>query len=123
MVRRAEYALGKAVKAGQERGEVKTKGGLPDEKTAVSTYFNGGGEQQAITAMSSVDPDTFDAALNEARDEGNVSRANVVRKVKERTGGGERKAPRRALTDVARDAGQELRKAVERLERIAAEEQ
>lgn len=35
---------------------------------------------------------------------------------------GSRKPPRRSLVDDARDAGQELRKAVERLERIAADD-
>jgi hypothetical protein len=32
--------------------------------------------------MAGADPDTFDAAVDEARGEGNLSRANVVRKMR-----------------------------------------
>jgi hypothetical protein len=63
------------------------------------------------------DEETFEAALSVARSEGDLSRENVVAHIRS-----DRTQPRRPLVDVARDAGQELRKAVERLERLAADD-
>lgn len=91
MVRRSEFALGKAIRAGQGAGVVARKGerinqGLPGEKTSPESFFGGGQEATDTYAMSdNVTEEEFEAALTEARAEGNVSRANVVRKVKERT--------------------------------------
>lgn len=126
MVRRAEWALGKAVKAGQARGEVNARGGdktkLPAGSLPVNDFVKPGREHHDISTMASVEADDFEAALTEARAEGNVSRANVVRKVKERGGDKPRQAPRRPLTDAANDAAWNLRKAVEKAERIVADD-
>lgn len=107
MVRRAEYALGKAIRKGQEEGTVRRTGErgpqseyerngvaiTPDEvdnpnwskasprdfAEPVELHGNGAG----IYHMSdNVEPEQFDAALAEAKGEGNVSRANVVRKIR-----------------------------------------
>lgn len=96
MVRRAEFALGKAIRAGQEAGTVATKGqrrtgaGHVDNTTCLptdlATQDELSGNGAGIYHMSdNVTPEEFEVALSEARAEGNVSRANVVRKVKERT--------------------------------------
>lgn len=90
MVRRAEWALGKAVKAGQARGDVTSnrdnrRGGHDisrAEESFASDYFSHGQERVDVTTMASVDSDTFEAALTEARAEGNLSRGNVLAKVK-----------------------------------------
>ncbi len=99
MVRRAEYALGKAIRAGQDRGEIRTKadGGWPTHSevlgsqgteyskpgpTDFASHSELAGKGLGIYAMvDDVPPDQFEEALSEARDEDNLSRANVVRKV------------------------------------------
>lgn len=98
MVRRAEYALGKAIRKGQAEGTVRSKGnggGTPNgaprgDNTMCSPYdfashseLHGQGDQgNGILGLASAAPDEFGAALDEAKEEGNVSRANVVRKIK-----------------------------------------
>jgi len=92
MVRRAEYALGKAIRAGQERGEIKRQregGGWPtsrstevDQKSTPPDFFANHGEQSDVYALVDSDESLFEQALTEAKSEGNLSRANVVRKVK-----------------------------------------
>lgn len=93
--------MGKAIRAGQERGEIRTRGEhslvLPDRKNSTQDYYGGGSEQADIATMATADTETFDVALTEARAEGNVSRANVVRKVKASADAKPRSAPRRAL--------------------------
>ncbi len=108
LVRRAEYALGKAIRKGQEDGEIRSVG----ERTSQSSYMRNGrrvadsgvpencskagptdyatpDELRSKTGgiydlADNVDPDQFEEALTEAKDEGNISRANVVRKIKDR---------------------------------------
>ena len=103
MVRRAEYMLGRAIREGQEAGEIRSHGdgaGRPKKITAESavipgpaspydfakhTELYGDGTQggNGVLAMAdNADPEEFEEALAEAREEGNLSRANVVRKVK-----------------------------------------
>lgn len=91
MVRRAEYTLGKAIRKGQEAGEIASKGerlnrGRPDEKTSPAAFFTGGGEEHMVSVMASTPDEQFEDVLEEARDEGNLSRANVVRKIKGQQG-------------------------------------
>lgn len=113
MVRRAEYALGKAIRRGQEEGTVRTTGqtvtryggreGQPrgafdpavqhtDNTIASPTDFAtmnelSGYHANGIYALADdVDPVEFDEALDEAKNEGNLSRANVIRKVKKVSG-------------------------------------
>lgn len=91
MVRRAEYALGKAIRKGQAEGTVLTQGtrlGYADAGVttvcdlAPAHELHGVHGSGGIYAMSDdVTPDQFEDALTEARDEGNLSRANIVRKV------------------------------------------
>lgn len=100
MVRRTERALGQAIRTGQEHGEIAVRGQGADVRpprahrdrsdsgislptafaTAAELSGNGGG----IYAMTDdVTDEQFDQALQAAQDEENVSRANVVRKVRE----------------------------------------
>lgn len=117
IVRRAERGLGLAIRRGQELGEIRTvaDGGprgpymrgdqlvhatpvLPDErKRSPADFFSGGQEQYDTYRLADgVTDDQFDDAVEEAKAEGNLSRANVVRKVK-----GER--PKLARPEVLRN--------------------
>lgn len=101
MVRRAEYALGKAIRKGQAEGTIRTHGdggrttqarlrGVTTESKPGPTDFAApheltgqGGRNDGIYGISDgVLEVTFEAALDAAKAEGNLSRANVVRKVK-----------------------------------------
>ena len=107
MVRRSERALGQAVRSGQQRGEIAARGehgflgnqhARPAEssdatRTSPSEFFAHGVERGQVYEMTdNVTDDEFDEALGRAQDEGNVSRANVVRKVREVQSGAERQA-------------------------------
>lgn len=96
MVRRAEYALGKAIRKGQAEGTIATQGMRNDQRLLASSerlptareiepslYDNG---SQVLQMVDGVEPEEFDAALTEAKSEGNLSRANLVRKVKGQQG-------------------------------------
>lgn len=86
MVRRAEFALGKAIRKGQAEGTIHARGHVDPHrvKTSVSEFFPGGKTMQETYAMTDgVDSADFEAALDEARHEGQLSRANVVRKIKQ----------------------------------------
>jgi hypothetical protein len=96
MVRRAEYTLGKAIRKGQEAGEIAkrsdnlTPGGGPrrqeDTRSSLPSskeFFSNGDERTETYVMADGATDEeFADVLTEAREEGNLSRANVVRKVK-----------------------------------------
>lgn len=109
MVRRAEYALGKAIRKGQEEGSVLTTEESRRRSGLLAAVARGEMEQNGITDLlskptpSDIEPEfygnrargqsmadlvdgvedpEFDAALGEARSEGNLSRANVARKIK-----------------------------------------
>lgn len=107
MVRRAEYALGKSIRKGQAEGEIRVRG---DRDTVANQHglavhvdnTNSGkaspyafasqteldGNGAGIYALAdSAEPEQFDAALTEAKAEGNLSRANVVRKIKGQSSG------------------------------------
>lgn len=92
MVRRAEYALGKAIRRGQAEGTIARRGDvggdLNDPRSSRGDDLVKPGdlvphtqERHDLYVMADAEPETFDAALTEAKDEGNPSRANVVRKV------------------------------------------
>lgn len=106
MVRRCEYGLGKAIRAGQAAGVVARTGsvrGVPEpgvrgsmpssteriDLPASPTTFLGPSGQggSEIYALAEATEAEFEDALGRAREEKNVSRANVVRKVREVTGG------------------------------------
>ena len=91
MVRRAEYAVSRSVRKAQEEGRLRTQGegGGPRELVASSDklsvrdiapdlYYNG----SQLAGLADIEPECFDQALEEARAEGNLSRANVARKAR-----------------------------------------
>lgn len=93
--RRWERALGVAIREGQERGEIATqatgrpRGSTFQESTSVklsdlatSTELHGKRGDGIYALTDNATDDQFESALTTARDEGNVSRANVVRKLK-----------------------------------------
>lgn len=99
MVRRAERGIGLAIRNGQESGDIRkpvsgdgrfhgnrhTKASqVPLENlTSPSDFFSGGGTQHETYAMTDgVSEEQFEDALEEAREEKNLSRRNVVRKIK-----------------------------------------
>lgn len=99
MVRRAEYALGRAIRKGQDEGTVAKRGdlgGVPPRATrrtqpehlvrARDMFGNANEWNDSLDMADNADPEQFDAALEEAKSEGNLSRANVVRKVKNQVG-------------------------------------
>lgn len=104
MVRRAEYVLGKAIRKGQAEGTVRNRGyagpqrahirngkqirgstrghvGLP-EITSPTTLVSGASELTDVYKLADgVEPEQFEAGLAEAKEEGDLTRANVTRKV------------------------------------------
>ena len=94
MVRRAEYSLGKAIRKGQEDGTVRThgEGSRPNSSSsrksspydfATKIELSGKcGDGILGLADSSGSDEQFEEALSEAKSDGNLSRANVVRKLK-----------------------------------------
>lgn len=96
IVRRAERGIGLAVKAGQERGEIADPharstwrnqhgGGQRHDVAPPSpeTFFANHGERTDAYVMAEADDTTFEEIIDQAKDEGNLSRANIVRKVKD----------------------------------------
>lgn len=92
-VRRAERGLGVAIREGQARGEIRSRGQRADEnmdtpRSSPTDYAKGSdlvgsGSQPGYYDLSDgVSDDQFEEALAEAKDEGNLSRANVARKCK-----------------------------------------
>lgn len=95
MVRRAEYALGKAIRKGQAEGVIACRGGNGsnafqskttddavlrspyDFATHGELYGDGRAGGNGVYAMAEATDDQFETALTEAKDEGNLSRANV----------------------------------------------
>lgn len=95
MVRRSERALGVAIRQGQAAGEVRSRGeggGDPEyvdplrdsKRMSPGAFFKHGTDaNQTYAVTDNVTDEQFDSALESAKDEGNLSRANVVRKVAE----------------------------------------
>lgn len=95
MVRRSERALGVAIRQGQEAGDIRVTGqgggdprfvdpGRDTNRMSPTSLFAHKTEMvQTYAVTDGVTDDQFDAALAEAKEEGNLSRANVVRKVQE----------------------------------------
>ena len=115
MVRRAERSLGVAIREGQERGEISTvssgaavaaqnrearKRGEQESTMRnflpnASEYLPAGqGTVDSYAMADDVTDSEFDAALDAAKEEKNLSRANVVRKIKEAKGEVEPKPPK-----------------------------
>ena len=95
--RRAEDALGRAVRRGQEAGEIRTNGqratvanqygrsaaaDVESSSRSPKEFLPSSKEAADIYAMADADPEHVTQALDEAEEEGNLSRSNVVRKIK-----------------------------------------
>ncbi|MGN6723297.1 MAG: hypothetical protein ACTHJM_11870 [Marmoricola sp.] len=95
MVRRAEYALGKAIRRGQAEGRILAPGQTlyrpahpGQDSTKVPEAFAHTTERQQVYEMADrAEPEEFDAAIDAAKAEGNLSRTNVVRKVRQQRAG------------------------------------
>ncbi|MBO9523144.1 MAG: hypothetical protein J7518_16550 [Nocardioidaceae bacterium] len=99
MVRRAEYALGRSIRIAQAEGTVRSLGDnaairedpggditrIPSVKDIAPEFYNNGSEMAVMADQAT--PEEFDAAIEEAKAEENLSRANVVRKIKGEPGG------------------------------------
>jgi hypothetical protein len=104
IVRRAERGIGLSIRRGQQSGEIAKRGdrgsrGAPgihggnpgdrrgDHLGSPAEFFRHGDERADAYAMTDGVSDTdFEGALGEAKAEGNLSRANVVRKIRQRRG-------------------------------------
>src|SRR5215467_11830375 len=104
IVRRAERGIAVAIRRGQGNGQIAKRGdrgsrGAPgvhggnpgdrrgDHLGSPREIFRHGDERADAYAMSDGVSDTdFEDALGEAKAEGNLSRANVVRKIRQRAG-------------------------------------
>lgn len=131
MVRRAEYALGKAIRKGQAEGTIAKRGqhvvrdvpsgtSVENVVASVDDYFQAsrGRETAEVFAIAETSSAEFDAAIEEAKAEGNLSRANVARKAKEQSGTGP--SPRRTpLVDDARALGLDVDRLTRRVQRLA----
>lgn len=102
MLRRAERGIGQAVRNGQEAGTISTPGGLGpvhtpgvrgssprsnqdrgDSPPSPKGFVGSGQVGHEVYSMTDgVTDEDFEDAITEAREEGNLSRANVVRKIK-----------------------------------------
>jgi hypothetical protein len=102
IVRRAERGIGVAIRRGQQNGEIARRGdrrshGAPgvyggslnerhdDHLSSPGSFFRHGDERADTYAMTDgVSDADFEDAIGEAKAEGNLSRANLVRKVRQR---------------------------------------
>ena len=105
IVRRAERGIGVAIRRGQQSGEIAKRGdrgsrgapgvhgGNPGDRRgehlrSAAGFFRHDDERAGAYAMTDGVSDTdFEDALDAAKAEGNLSRANVVRKIGQRRGG------------------------------------
>lgn len=105
MVRRAEYAVGKSIRKGQAEGTVARDHGGDRRSSAASelerptTYagkrelYGSDENRPGIYALADAAEPDFEAALDEAKAEGNLSRANVARKASKKTEAKPRRGP------------------------------
>jgi hypothetical protein len=123
IVRRAERGIGVAIRRGQQTGEIARRGdrgcrggingGNPNDRCddhlgSPGSFFRHADERADTYAMTDgVCDASFEDAIGEAKAEGNLSRANVVRKIRQH---------RTAAPPGARDqaAGQPLRELIAR---------
>lgn len=103
MIRRAERALGLAIRKGQDEGTVSRGQGkrtdlqlgddstkLPSVREIAPDFYNNGMEIGRLA--DNFTDDEFEEAVSRAKEEGNVSRANVLRKGEEARTGAQRQA-------------------------------
>ena len=102
IVRRAERGIGVAIRRGQQTGEIAKRGdrggrgaagihgGNPNDRCddhlgSPGSFFRHADERADTYAMTDgVSDADFEDAIGEAKAEGNLSRANVVRKIRQR---------------------------------------
>ncbi|MCA1572563.1 MAG: hypothetical protein LC798_20140 [Chloroflexi bacterium] len=92
IVRRAERGIGVAIRRGQEEGTIRGHGGKftqgeveppsPSEYATRSELHGNGQYPGLYDVTDDVTDEQFEEAITKAKDEKNLSRANVVRKVK-----------------------------------------
>jgi hypothetical protein len=90
IVRRAERGIGLAIRRGQEEGEIRRQGhnGTRDHRRGVTEFVDGrdltgSGSQPGYYALTDdVSDEQFEEAIGEAKEESNLSRANLARKVR-----------------------------------------
>jgi hypothetical protein len=97
VVRRAERGIGVAIRRGQEAGQIRARGEHErvvnqhgecgpvhdKDRTSPADFFSNKVEMtETYSVTDGVTDEQFDSALTEAKAEGNLSRRNVVRKVK-----------------------------------------
>lgn len=101
IVRRCERRMGELVREGQAAGRISQRGqthllGVEDDRRSVPDLLGPGGQTVADTqAMGDATSEAFEAAISASREEGNLSRRNVVSKVKPGNG---TTRPRRPVT-------------------------
>lgn len=111
VMRRAERAIGQVLRSDKGKGLAHKKG------------FAGKKGMQIFALVDDVDDERFEKALAEARANGNLSRVQVINQLRKTVPGiYKRKYTRLPLPDAARDAGWQLRKVVERIGRIIADD-
>jgi transcription initiation factor TFIIIB Brf1 subunit/transcription initiation factor TFIIB len=98
MVRRAERGVSEAVREGQDEGSIARRADHPfhgnqyapaevlgqNSSTSPRQFFSNAQEWSDSNQLADATEEEFEEALAEAKDEGNMSRANVVRKIKEK---------------------------------------
>lgn len=89
LVRRAEWRMSQLVRQGQAAGAIRdAMAGRAGHREAMSSlpgaldYFRSDEERTDAFTMADADPDLVEVALAEGKEEGNLSRANIVRKLK-----------------------------------------
>ncbi|MHB8190643.1 MAG: hypothetical protein ACYDHP_09550 [Ferrimicrobium sp.] len=124
IVRRCERRVGELVRAGQEEGTVRTSTELAGQgprthgysvRSAPAEFFNTHKEQTDSYAMADASNEDFDQAIEDAKAEGNLSRANVVHKVQDEAKPTPRAKP---LTEQFALAVNDLTKATARITRL-----
>lgn len=127
IVRRAERGIGLAIRKGQQAGEIASRedsrrNGKPVEvhgenfeKRSPREFFTGGKDMHETYALTDGVTDTqFEEAIAGGRAEGNLSRANVVRKVKAN------QEPRQADAVTARESEPAVPESVDRSPQAAS---
>lgn len=93
IVRRCERRIGELVREGQRSGTVRPPSreigrpavGHPDEMPKPKDFFSGDEERTASYVLADAPDEQFEQAIDSGREEGNLSRANLVRKIKSET--------------------------------------
>lgn len=134
MVRRAEYALGKAIRKGQAEGTVAKRGyqGAPSNggNPAITHVPDLIGKNEwrgddGISSLADATDDDFDEAIDEAKAEGNLSRANVARKAREKAGAAPKAKPqprRKPYLEDLAGAISDLSRAAEKVAALMADD-